>query len=296
MADVLNRSSYFTSATCRKRIASMAICGLLISLTASAQSNRAHSVDLAGIAHVAFRVASVEATRDFYKRLGFEEAFVFSKDGQITQDFIKINDTQFIELYPELPANLRAGFMHICFEASDLPGLNRSYRERGLSPSPVKTAGAGNLLFTLRGPEDQNIEYTQYMPGSLHDKDRSRHLGEGRISRRLQTVAITMRDEAAAESFYTGKLSFRAVDTANKSVLLLPGNSGQSVAFKQPGSKGAPDITLEVDNLRAATHMLRSRGFAVTSAHRSALITDPDGIVIEFSPKSSLTRSSAPNS
>ncbi len=279
------------------RSSSAARSCLLIALAAFPCISRGQSVDLAGIAHVAFRVSNVEATRAFYGRLGFQEAFVFSKAGHISQDFIKINDSQFIELYPTTLKNNVPGFMHLCFESDDLMELNRSYRQRGLSPSAVKKAGAGNLLFTLRGPEDQNIEYTQYMPGSLHENDRSKHLGADRISKHLQTVTIAMQDEAAAEAFYTDKLSFHATGKRHGVLLLLPGGSGESIAFKPVNKTHSPDITLEVDNIHIATQSLKSRGFAVRVAHHSVFITDPDGMVIEFSSRRSIhTHQTVPKS
>jgi hypothetical protein len=36
--------------------------------------------------------------------------------GVPTQSFIKINDRQFIELYPQREASQTIGFMHVCFE------------------------------------------------------------------------------------------------------------------------------------------------------------------------------------
>jgi catechol 2,3-dioxygenase-like lactoylglutathione lyase family enzyme len=261
---------------------------LLIVLAAFPCISRGQSVDLAGIAHVAFRVSNVEATRAFYVRLGFQEAFVFSKDGHISQDFIKINDSQFIELYPKTLQNNVPGFMHLCFESDNLMELNRSYLQRGLSPSVVKKAAAGNLLFTLRGPEDQNIEYTQYMPGSLHENDRSKHLGADRISKHLQTVTIAMRDENAAQAFYTDQLSFHATGKRHGGLLLLPGASGESIAFKPLNKTHSPDITLEVGNIHTTAQTLRSRGFAVRVAHHAVFITDPDGRVVEFSSQRSI--------
>ena len=49
----------------------------------------------------------------------------------------------------------------------------------------VRKAGAGNLLFTMDGPMQpngpQNIEYTEYQPGSLHSNDEGQHLGPDRV-------------------------------------------------------------------------------------------------------------------
>ena len=53
---------------------------------------RAQTPPLAGIAHVAFRVADLDKSRAFYHTLGFEQAFEFADDGKTSVVFIKIND------------------------------------------------------------------------------------------------------------------------------------------------------------------------------------------------------------
>ena len=53
-----------------------------------------------GIAHIAMRVKDIATSLAFYEKLGFEQAFAMSKDNVVTQSFIKVNDRQFIELYP----------------------------------------------------------------------------------------------------------------------------------------------------------------------------------------------------
>jgi catechol 2,3-dioxygenase-like lactoylglutathione lyase family enzyme len=241
------------------------------------------SADLSGIAHVAFRVSDVERTSQFYQKLGFVQAFAFSKDGKVSQAFIKINDRQFIELYPETPKEPQAGFMHLCFEGSDLNQLNAQYRQQGLNPIAVLKAHAGNLLFTMVGPEHQNIEYTQYMPGSLHSDDQSKHLGKHRLSKHLLAVDLAMQDSSAAESFYIDKLSFHPLSGEDKSYLLLPGASGEAVEFKSMEDKTDPDIVLQVGNLNRTAKALRSKGIAVQVEKNGILIHDPDGIPIEFS-------------
>ena len=84
---------------------------------------------LAGIAHVAIRVSDLNRSRDFYQKLGFEQAFTFTKDGVVTESFLKVNDQQFIEMYPQQQPSQSIGFMHICFEGADLKrSITRTWR------------------------------------------------------------------------------------------------------------------------------------------------------------------------
>jgi catechol 2,3-dioxygenase-like lactoylglutathione lyase family enzyme len=137
------------------------LCIALAICTLAAQAQTDTPV-LTGIAHVAIRVSDLTRSRDFYHKLGFEEAFTLTKDGVTTESFLKVNDRQFIEMYPLQPWQ-PIGFMHVCFEGADLEALNRDYVARGLSPTPVKRAGAGNLLFAMEGPEKQ----IAFRPSSL---------------------------------------------------------------------------------------------------------------------------------
>src|SRR5277367_1507265 len=132
--------------------------------TLGAQPAETSTPALAGIAHAAIRVSDLAKSRDFYEKLGFEEAFAMDNGGKPTEAFLKINDRQFIELYPQKDASQPVGFMHVCFESTDIEELNQEYVARGLAPTAVRKAGAGNMLFTMQGPEKQNIEYTRYMP------------------------------------------------------------------------------------------------------------------------------------
>ncbi len=152
------------------------------------------SPSLSGIAHVALRVANLDASRAFYEQLGFEEAFAFDQGGSPTEAFIKVNDTQFIELYPQRRSEETIGFLHVCYLSRDLGAINEFYRLRHLAPTAVARGGAGNLLFSLRGPGLENIEFTQYAsPGSRHTNDIGKHLGEHRIGSRIVAVAFPRR-------------------------------------------------------------------------------------------------------
>jgi catechol 2,3-dioxygenase-like lactoylglutathione lyase family enzyme len=259
----------------------MSVAGVLAQI---AGQNLTPGAKLAGIAHAAIRVSDLGKSRDFYEKLGFEEAFAMDRGGVPTESFIKINDLQFIELYPQGEASQAIGFMHVCFEGLDLEGLNRFYVSEGLNPNAVRRAGAGNLLFTMAGPENQNIEYTQYMPGSKHSNDRGKHLGAHRISEKIVAVGIRMQDPSAAVSYYKEKLGFTAAQGWESGLgwLSLPGTSGQLVEMEQQAKGGVFQLYFSVSDLRRARNQLKALGMTA-ERHRAGLsVLDPDGNRIVF--------------
>ncbi len=240
-----------------------------------------------GIAHIAIRVHDIAVSRAFYEKLGYQQAFAFHKDkandaSPISQSFIKINNRQFIELYPTSPTpdNQPAyGFMHLCFDGEDLNALHDFDVAQGLTPIAVRKAGAGNLLFTLRGPENQNIEYTQYMPGSLHYEDRGKHISTSRLAEGFFAVGLGMKDENAAHDFYTQKLLFTTVGL-NPHLLYIP--ASEDKVQLEPLTGTASRIYFEVLDLDTTAAKLKTRGIAYKLGKNRLTITDPDGNFMVF--------------
>jgi len=246
---------------------------------------------LAGIAHVAFRVRDVPNSRDFYRTLGFEESFAFADPGKPPVSYIKINDRQFIELYGRADDSQSEGLLHICYEAADITALWNEYAKRGINTPAPRKARAGNLLFAFHDPEGQLVEYTQYLPGSLHFEDRGKHLGDRRISQHLVRAVMAVQDPAAERQYFTSILAFEKINDSRAVRLRLPGNSGHEVELAATSPTTKPRIVLTVPDLARAAEELRSRAIAVNSSTGSISISDPDGAVIEFIQENSETRS-----
>jgi Glyoxalase/Bleomycin resistance protein/Dioxygenase superfamily len=254
----------------------------LLAGSAHAQSET-HAPPFNGIAHVAIRVHDLAASVAFYQKLGFEQAFDLRKDNVPYESFIKINDNQFIELYPVTAKDPAPGFLHLCFEGVDLNAIYDDYATHGLTPTAVRKAGAGNLLFTMAGPLQpsgpQNIEYTQYMPGSLHSNDQGKHLGPDRIATKLIAVALAMKDTAAARDFYINQLHFKPI--ANDQMNLhMPGDSGEEVEIVTATLGTQARLTLQSDNLGKSARHLHKEGVAAVKNGATLTITDPDGNIL----------------
>jgi catechol 2,3-dioxygenase-like lactoylglutathione lyase family enzyme len=247
---------------------------------AAAHSQDKQALPLDGIAHVAIRVANLDAARAFYKRLGFEEAFAFDQRGSPTEAFFKVNDTQFLELYPQrLPAE-PVGFLHVCYLSHDLEALNLTYRVRGLTPTQVTRGGAGNLLFSMSGPGLENVEFTQYMPGSRHTNDIGKHLGEHRISTRIAGIAFPSDNPEGAASFYAKGMGFLRIGD-HGSVFRVPGDSAGEIEMLTSTDHHL-HLTMEVPDLKKAKQELAARGIPATRQQGALILHDPDGNVVQL--------------
>ena len=250
-----------------------------------------------GIAHIAIRVQSIAASLAFYNKLGYQQAFANMRGDVTTQSFVKINDKQFIELYPASPPNparpqsaaqSTSSFLHLCLEAADINATHDFYVAEGLAPRAVETAGAGNLLFTIRGPQQptfaQNIEYTQYMPTSRHTLDIGQHLSPDRVADKMTVVTLAMQDPAAARDFYLTKLGFTATKS-NPMLLNLPGASGQMVEIVPADPLGSKSkILLTSPDIRRSGELLKAKGIDFTDGN-TLTVTDPDGNIIQIAPQ-----------
>jgi catechol 2,3-dioxygenase-like lactoylglutathione lyase family enzyme len=240
--------------------------------------------ELDGIAHVALRVTDVAASREFYRKLGFEQAFEFTDDKGVTVSYVKVNDRQFIELYRRNSPDEPLGLMHFCFDTSDMAALATAYESRGLKPTSPRKAKAGNLLFNLHDPEGQLLEYTQYMPDSLHWNEHGKHMGEGRISGHLIRAATQAKDVESLRAFYTTKLLCEQ-RKGGPVRLLLPGKFQEEVELDASSANWKPRVTFGVASVQRAQDELRKRGFAPQSGAPGVSVSDPDGVTVVFEAK-----------
>jgi catechol 2,3-dioxygenase-like lactoylglutathione lyase family enzyme len=235
---------------------------------------------LDGIAHVALRVSDIARSRAFYKTLGWQPAFEFSDDQGVTTSYVKVSDRQFIELYRGTGPSDPIGFMHICLDTADLERLSAAYTALGLTPTQPKKGRSGNVLFNLRDPEGHVIEYTQYLPGSLHSNARGRFVDEARISGHLISVVLRVTDVDSERAFFTGKLGFAGNEHAYK--LAVPGNPAETIELKARAANAPLELGFAADPKRAAEE-LKKRGLEVKLADGVAEVRDPDGTVVCFS-------------
>ncbi len=247
-------------------------------LQATAQTGQ-----ISGIGHIAYRVTDLDKEVAFLQKLGFEQAFAnISADGKVTESFIKVNDHQFIEVYPPGAASDQLGWMHVCYESADLNALYAALEAHGLKPSPVRKAGAGNLLTVLKDPEGRVTEFTQYMPGSRHTLDQGKHLGEHRVSELMAGFELPVPELEAARKFYVSGLGFEARETRGGLRFTAAGAPDMRIQIRAAGGDAKPATIFRVSDVAAATKQLQAAGLTVTQERNRIAVTDPDGNLFVF--------------
>jgi lactoylglutathione lyase len=183
-----------------------------VSLLCAASCCASERPAIVGVAHIGLKTADLAASRQFYGHmLGFADAFSLDKPtGGLMLTYFKINDHQYIEVFPTLESQTEDRLSHIAFETNNAQQLRDYLDEHGVKvPAALKPGLDGNLSFMVKDPDGHNVEFVQYMPGSLHSKNFGKFLPVTRISKRIIHVGVTVRDQAAADKFYREILGFR---------------------------------------------------------------------------------------
>lgn len=123
---------------------------------------------LAQIGHVALRVKDIEPALDFYvNKLGFEEMFRLDRDGKLWIVYLRVTDTQFIELFPGSTGGMEtsrtpAGYDHLCLECDDIDAAIADVTSKGVKLTQARKVGAdNNVQAWIADPDGHRIELMQ---------------------------------------------------------------------------------------------------------------------------------------
>jgi lactoylglutathione lyase len=130
---------------------------------------------LAGIGHVALKVADIGRSLDFYcNRLGFAEMMrLHQDDGSLWRVYLRITDTQFLELCPDgkggrAPDRDATAINHFCLECDDLDATAARLRDAGVELTVEPKLGLdGNRQCWIEDPDGNRIEFMQMSSDSM---------------------------------------------------------------------------------------------------------------------------------
>jgi catechol 2,3-dioxygenase-like lactoylglutathione lyase family enzyme len=165
-----------------------------------------------GIAHIGLETNDIAAAREFYRHgLGYQELFSLDKPGgSLMLTCFKVNDQQYMEIFPDLKSETQDRLSHIAFETTDIRQLRDYLLRRGVNvPQTVALGRDGNASMMLKDADGHNVEFVQYIPGSLHSRNFGKFLPGTRVSQHMIHVGVTVQDRAAADHFYKDILGFQ---------------------------------------------------------------------------------------
>ena len=140
---------------------------------------------LSRIAHVALKVADIGRSLEFYRdRLGFAEMMHLNNDdGSLWLVYLRITDTQFIELFTggqgvRAPGHEATAINHFCLECDDLNVTAARLGEADVRLTVAPKMGLdGNRQCWIEDPDSNRIEFMQMSPDSMQ-AEAIRRLGD----------------------------------------------------------------------------------------------------------------------
>lgn len=194
-----------TALVCLAAWTAVAISGL-------AQTKQPQRPRITGVAHIGLRTDNLDAARRFYgQELGFAEAFSLDRpEGGLMLVYFKVNDHQYIEVFPGWKGPEQLVLSHIACETDNAAQLRDYLASKGVKvPAVLRPGLDGNLSFMIKDPDGHDIEFVQYMPGSLHGRNFGKSLAATRVSERIIHVGNTVSDRAAYDALYRDILGFK---------------------------------------------------------------------------------------
>jgi lactoylglutathione lyase len=183
---------------------------LFLALAAFAWAREPKRPPITGIAHAAFYVSDVGQARAFYKDLlGYEEPFdLKNPDGSLALTFIKINDRQYVEIFPEREKGSDR-LNHISLETTNAEAMRVYLASKGVNvPERANRNRIGNASFNVKDPDGHTVEITEYLPGGASVRENGKFIGPARISARMAHAGILVGALDRAMKFYRDILGF----------------------------------------------------------------------------------------
>src|SRR5947209_7038562 len=149
---------------------------------------------IVGVAHIGLQVSDLKAADNFYGHvLGYDHFSLNKPTGELFLYYYKVNDHQYIEIYPTLTDPKQDRLTHFSFETTNIQQLRDYLDSKGVTvPATLKVGIDRNISFSVKNPEGHRVEFVQYMPGSLHNENFGKLLPETRVSQHMIHVGVTI--------------------------------------------------------------------------------------------------------
>lgn len=166
---------------------------------------------IVGVAHIGLQVSDLSAAENFYGHvLGFGHFSLDKPTGGLFLNYYKVNDHQYLEIYPTLKDPAQDRMTHFAFETTNIQQLHDYLASKGVTvPDSLKPGLDKNMSFSVKDPEGHRVEFVQYFPGSLHGGYFGKLMPDTRLSEHMIHVGVTIKDRQLADTFYKDILGFK---------------------------------------------------------------------------------------
>ncbi len=135
------------------------------------------NLGISQIAHWALKVYDLERSLAFYRdTLGFEEMMrIDQEDGQLMLVYLRVTDTQFVELFPRgkggvAPDEDITSMHHVCLQVNSIAETESVLTAAGVPPFRSANLGLdGNYQCWIKDPDGNRIEFMQMLPGNMQE-------------------------------------------------------------------------------------------------------------------------------
>jgi lactoylglutathione lyase len=281
--------------------------GLMLGLALQAVLFAAEPPPITGIANIGIRVTDLDQALAYYTGvLGYQIAFRTKDAAQrITGVYLKVNDTQFIEIQPGLAADQHDRVTHVAFVTPDIKKLHQILRQRGLAENKIERDPDGNFHFDVNDPDGHRLEFVEYQPGSWQSKTRGKFMDSRRVSDHILHAGLSIANGETALAFYRDKLGLAEFWRWGPSAtdiryfnLRIPGSRGDYVELMPYSAAATPQqvgsslhVCFEVPEVQPAREKLVSQGLKEEernilrvgrNRHRLFNTFDPNGTRTEW--------------
>lgn len=152
--------------------------GLVVNLGDDAKHNGRTIVEFTNLGHIAVKVSDMGRSLDFYVgKLGFPEMLRLNyADGSLFLVYLRITDTQYLELFPNgigdrAPGREAVAVNHFCLTTDDIERTLRELARAGIPLARELKLGADdNRQAWIEDPDGVRIEIMEMARDSMQDQ------------------------------------------------------------------------------------------------------------------------------
>ncbi len=116
------------------------------------------------LAHICLNVSNLDSSLNFYKSIGLNVKFAFTRNGRNFGAYLEVARGSFIEIFenPEQTKKDNCGLAHFCLETDDIDHVIEKLAELKIPHTEKKLGCDGTYQIWLKDPDGYSFEVHQY--------------------------------------------------------------------------------------------------------------------------------------